>query len=180
MRVPVSDLQHRLDLGGDVGLLVQLDALFVGAARTLHGDALQVGQHHAVGLRHRLELVKQQLQQLQQQAAEGAREKGREKKKDWMSGGRRERRCSFFLLEDLTKEITRLLYRHFPAVFYNTGDKKSPVGTIFGQLFVRKTHTANHLALDFYVDNNSQPPRESASVLILKRRKFGLTASLPP
>lgn len=66
-----SDLQHSLDLGRDVGLLVQLDALLVGAARALHGDALQMGQHHAVRLRHRLELVKKEFQQLQQKPAVG-------------------------------------------------------------------------------------------------------------
>ncbi|TNN49390.1 hypothetical protein EYF80_040402 [Liparis tanakae] len=73
----VSDLQHRLDLGGHVGLLVQLDALFVGAAAALHRDALQVGQHHAVSLGHRLELIKQQLQQIQEQPAGGARGRGK-------------------------------------------------------------------------------------------------------
>jgi len=73
----MSDLQHRLDLGGDVGLLVQFDALFVGAAGALHCDPLQVGQHHAVSLGHRLELIEQQLQQIQQQPVEGARGRGK-------------------------------------------------------------------------------------------------------
>lgn len=70
----ISDLQHRLDLGRDVGLLVEFDALFMGPARALHRDLLQVGQHHTVSLGHCLELVKQKLQQLQQQPVEGARE----------------------------------------------------------------------------------------------------------
>ena len=70
----LSDLQHSLDLRRDVGLLVQLDALLVRPARALHGDLLQVGQHHAVSLGHCLELIKQQLQQLQQQPVEGGRE----------------------------------------------------------------------------------------------------------
>lgn len=68
-----TDLQHRLDLGRDVRLLVQLDALFVGPARALHRNLLQVGQHHAVSLSHGFEFVKQKLQKLQQQPAEGAR-----------------------------------------------------------------------------------------------------------
>lgn len=74
----ISDLQHRLDLGRDIGLLVELDALFVGPARALHCDLLQVGQHHTVSLGHCLELVEQKLQQFQQQPVEGARESGRE------------------------------------------------------------------------------------------------------
>jgi len=55
----ISDLQHGLDLGRDVGLLVEFDALLVGPARALHSDLLQVGQHHAVSLGHCLELIKQ-------------------------------------------------------------------------------------------------------------------------
>lgn len=76
-----SDLQHCLDLGGDIGLLVELDALLVRAAGALHRNLLKLGQHHAVSMGHRLELLKQQLQQVQQQPAEGARGRG--------EGGRR-------------------------------------------------------------------------------------------
>lgn len=54
-----TDLQDRLNLGRDISLLVQLDALLVGPGRALCSDALQVGQHHAVSLCHCLELVKQ-------------------------------------------------------------------------------------------------------------------------
>lgn len=68
-----TDLQHRLDLGRDVGLLVEFDALFVSPARALHCDLLQVGQHHTVRLGHCLELVKQKLQQFKHQSVEGAR-----------------------------------------------------------------------------------------------------------
>lgn len=75
LRLVATDLQDGLNLGRDVGLLVQLDALLVGPGRALRGDPLQVGQHHAVSLGHCLELVKQKLQQLQQQPAEGSRER---------------------------------------------------------------------------------------------------------
>lgn len=71
-----TDLQHRLNLGRDVGLLIQLDALLVGPGRALCRDPLQVGQHHAVSLGHCLELVKQKLQQFQQQPVEGSRGRG--------------------------------------------------------------------------------------------------------
>lgn len=58
----ISDLQHSLDLGRDIGLLVELDAFFMGPARALHSDLLQMGQHHTVSLGHCLELIKQKLQ----------------------------------------------------------------------------------------------------------------------
>lgn len=72
-----TDLQDRLNLGRDVGLLIQLDALLVGPSRALCRDPLQVGQYHTVSLGHCLELVKQKLQQFQQQPVEGSRERGR-------------------------------------------------------------------------------------------------------
>lgn len=72
-----TDLQDRLNLGRDVGLLIQLDALLVGPSRALCRDPLQVGQYHAVSLGHCLELVEQKLQQFQQQPVEGSRERGR-------------------------------------------------------------------------------------------------------
>lgn len=72
-----TDLQHRLDLGRDVSLLVKLDALFVGPGRALRCNLLQVGQHYTVGLGHCLELVEQELQKVQQQPVEGAREGGK-------------------------------------------------------------------------------------------------------
>ena len=75
----MSDLQHSLDLGRDVCLLVQFDAFLVGTAGAFLHNLLQLGQHHAVRRRHCLELVKQQLQQFKQQPAEGAREKQRER-----------------------------------------------------------------------------------------------------
>lgn len=74
-----SDLQYCLDLGRDVSLLVQLDALCVGSCRALPCDLLQFGQYDTVGLGHSLELFEQKLQQFQQQPVDGAREsrKGR-------------------------------------------------------------------------------------------------------
>lgn len=74
-----TDLQDRLNLGRDVGLLIQLDALLVGPSRALCRDPLQVGQYHTVSLGHCLELVKQKLQQFQQQPVEGSRERGEQK-----------------------------------------------------------------------------------------------------
>lgn len=74
----LSDLQYCLDLGGDIGLLVEFDALFVCPGWALDHDLLQVSQHHTVGLGHRFELLKQQLQQIQKQPVEGARESRKE------------------------------------------------------------------------------------------------------
>lgn len=85
--IPISDLQNGLDLGRDVGLLVQLDALLLGSTRALHCDLLQVGQHHTVSLGHCLEFIEQELQQFQQQPAEGARESRKTKNvRRWRGG----------------------------------------------------------------------------------------------
>ena len=79
-----TNLQHCLDLGRDVSLLVKLDVLLLGPARALRGDLLHVCQHHAVSLGHCFELLKQELQQFQQQPAEGDRA-------DREEGGRKRR-----------------------------------------------------------------------------------------
>lgn len=70
----LSDLQYCLDLGGDVSLLIEFDALFMCPGWALDHDLLQVSQHHTVGLGHCFKLLKQQLQQFPQEPIEGARE----------------------------------------------------------------------------------------------------------
>lgn len=70
----LSDLQYCLDLGGDVSLLIEFDALFMCPGWALDHDLLQVSQHHTVGLGHCFKLLKQQLLQFQQKPIEGARE----------------------------------------------------------------------------------------------------------
>lgn len=75
LTVAQTNLQHSLDFSRNVSLLVELDVLFRGPTRTLRCNLLHVGQHNTVSLRHRLELVKQKLQQFQQQPAERARER---------------------------------------------------------------------------------------------------------
>lgn len=60
-----TNLQHCLDFGRDVSLLVKFDVVFLGSARTLHSNLLHVGQHHAVRLGNCLKLLKQELQEIQ-------------------------------------------------------------------------------------------------------------------
>lgn len=118
-----TDLQDRLNLGRDVGLLVQLDALLVGPCRALRCDPLQVGQHHAVGLGHCLELVKQKLQQFQQQPAEGGRERGLEQ----------ESLCAFSPLRQLglaEVPVERILWVILDCVPLLTGGKTSGLWTL--------------------------------------------------